>query len=70
MQAALNALALSEIVYRILDPGGHTGAVRVAEELCNELPAFARSALQLQWSPDNACQRCSRSILHVHAGLM
>ncbi len=69
VQAALNALALSETVYRILDPGGHAEAVRVAEELCNELPVFARSVLQLQWSPAHARQRYS-CIFHVFARLL
>ena len=57
MQAALNALALSETVYRIMDPGGLQEAERVAHELCRELPAFARSPLRLQWSSDHVPQR-------------
>ena len=63
MQAALNALALSETVYRIMDPGGLPEAERVAHELCRELPAFARSPLRLQWSSNRVPQRYLRPAL-------
>lgn len=47
------ALALSETVYRVLDPGGLEHAVRVADELCKGLPNFSDVELRLQWSaPD------------------
>ena len=58
-QAALNALALSETVYRIMDPGGLTEAERVARQLISELPAFAQSPLRLQWSSKHSPQRCA-----------
>ena len=67
MQAALNALALSETVYRIMDPGGLPEAERVAHELCRELPAFARSPLRLQWSSDHVPQRYLALLLHNSA---
>ena len=53
----MNALLLSETVYRIMDPGGLAEAERVAEMLMDDLPAFARSPLRLQWSPDHIPQR-------------
>ena len=54
----MNALLLSETVYRIMDPGGLAEAERVADMLMEDLPAFARSRLRLQWSPDHLPQRC------------
>ena len=55
----MNALLLSETVYCIMDPGGLAEAERVAEMLIEDLPAFARSPLRLQWSPDHITQRCA-----------
>ena len=58
MQVAMNALLLSETVYRIMDPGGPAEAERVADMLMGDLPVFARSSMHLQWSPDHISQRC------------
>ena len=64
MQVAMNALLLSETVYRIMDPGGPAEAERVADMLMEDLPAFARSSLHLQWS-DHITQRCVMPPLHL-----
>ena len=58
-------MLLSETVYRIMDPGGLAEAERVAEKLMEDLPAFARSPLCLQWSPDHLPQRCVTPFLHL-----
>ncbi|BDA47931.1 hypothetical protein COCOBI_11-1880 [Coccomyxa sp. Obi] len=51
------ALALSETVYRVLDPGGLHQAVRVADELCKGLPHFSDVELKMQWSTSDLAHR-------------
>ena len=44
------AVTFSEVVYRVLDPGGTQEAAKVANELCQTLEGLIKAPLRLQWS--------------------
>ena len=44
------ALTFSEVVYRVLDPGGAEEAAQVADDLCQTIEELVKAPLRLQWS--------------------
>ena len=50
LQDVLMALTFSEVVYRVLDPGGTKQAARVADDLCQAIEELVDAPLRLQWS--------------------
>ena len=44
------ALTFSEVVYRVLDPGGAEEAAQVANDLCQTIEDLVNAPLRLQWS--------------------